>query len=250
LAILNVLREIRRVPAARSNEVEATHWLGAASFVGLLGHDVLHHFLPGTSAEFWIGAVHVDAGQGEVEMRLGLRVVVGRKKPEGLVFVAGLQAGLFTSCFVFEVVDAPRALRPERSVVLDYHYSDHRALGDKPITTIAVSSEWMHQVPAMGRCLASDRITVDGMKVGYMYREEPVDDAGSGWHYFAGDENQQCADNPDCFGIYDLNTICNHDRAVIPYLSAPFGSAFGREAGSDLFQAENLETPENGRPSP
>lgn len=31
-----------------------------------------------------------------------------------------------------------------------------------------------------GGCIASDRITVDGQKVGYMYRENPTNDADSG----------------------------------------------------------------------
>ena len=37
-------------------------------------------------------------------------------------------------------------------------------------------------VAKMGFCLASDKITVDGLPVGYMYREEPEeeDDSGSG----------------------------------------------------------------------
>ena len=39
-------------------------------------------------------------------------------------------------------------------------------------------------------CLVSDRITKDGCKVGYMYREEPDDSApDSGWRFMAGDED-------------------------------------------------------------
>ena len=35
-------------------------------------------------------------------------------------------------------------------------------------------------IPNMGGCYASDRITVDGAPVGYMYREPPDHDADSG----------------------------------------------------------------------
>ena len=79
-------------------------------------------------------------------------------------------------------------------------------------------------------CLASNRITVDGMKVGYMYREES-DSAfpDSGWRFFAGDEDEEYTDNPDNFHIFDLNTICNYDSDIIEYLDAPLGSAFIRE---------------------
>jgi hypothetical protein len=99
-------------------------------------------------------------------------------------------------------------------------------------------------IPSMGGCLASDRITVDGMKVGFMYREEPDRESDSGWRFFAGDEDQEYSDNPDHFSIYDVNTICNYDQAIIPYLDAPFGSAYGRESGSDLFTPEELDRPD------
>ena len=81
-------------------------------------------------------------------------------------------------------------------------------------------------------CMASNRITVDGCKVGYMYREEPDADAtfpDSGWRFFAGDEDERYTDNPDNFHIFNLNTICNYDGDIIPYLDAPYGVAFVRE---------------------
>src|SRR6185503_3859975 len=90
----------------------------------------------------------------------------------------------------------------------------------------------------MGGCFASDRITVDGALVGYMYREQPDDDADSGWRFFAGDESEEYADTPENFGIYEVNTICNYDVAIIPFLDAPFGSTFGRVAGTDQFEPE------------
>ena len=39
-------------------------------------------------------------------------------------------------------------------------------------------------IPPMGGCFATDKITVDGMKVGYMYREEPDEPMDSGWLFF------------------------------------------------------------------
>jgi len=93
-------------------------------------------------------------------------------------------------------------------------------------------------IPNMGACFATDRITVDGMKVGYMYREEPDKDVDSGWRFFSGDESQEYADNPENTSIYAVNTICNYDPAIIPFLSAPIGSSFGRVPGSDDFEAE------------
>ena len=54
----------------------------------------------------------------------------------------------------------------------------------------------------------------------------------------AGDESQDYADNPDNWAIYDVNTICNYDPAIIPHLDAVYGSAFGRIAGTDQFEKE------------
>ena len=96
-------------------------------------------------------------------------------------------------------------------------------------------------IPNMGGCFASDRITVDGMKVGYMYREEPDQDTDSGWRFFSGDETQEYADNPENFASYDVNTICNYDPAIIRFLDAPYGATLARIPGSDEFEPAKLE---------
>lgn len=75
--------------------------------------------------------------------------------------------------------------------------------------------------------IASDRITRDGWKVGYMYmyRDEPVPGCpDSGWHFFKGDEDEAYSHNPDHHHVFALNTIANHDPDIIPYLHAPVGS--------------------------
>lgn len=36
----------------------------------------------------------------------------------------------------------------------------------------------------IGACLATDKITVDGLIVGYMCREEPEIEVDSGWRFF------------------------------------------------------------------
>jgi hypothetical protein len=89
-------------------------------------------------------------------------------------------------------------------------------------------------IPSMGACYASDRITVDGAAVGYMYREQPDGGHDSGWRFFAGDESQEYADNPANFAVYDVNTICNYDPTIIPLLDAPVGSAFSRGKNGKL----------------
>ena len=81
-------------------------------------------------------------------------------------------------------------------------------------------------------CIASNRITVDGMKVGYMYRESPSSTfPDSGWRFFAGDESEEYTDNPKNFNIFSLNTICNYDPSVMELLDSPFGTAYFKQNG-------------------
>jgi hypothetical protein len=78
-------------------------------------------------------------------------------------------------------------------------------------------------------------ITVDGHKVGYMYREESDNDVDGGWRFMSGQEPQEYMDNPDKHGVYDVNTIANYDPEIIPYLNAPVGTAFERDRESGKF---------------
>lgn len=84
-------------------------------------------------------------------------------------------------------------------------------------------------------CIASDMITVHGEPVGYMYREEPVDNTDSGWRFFSGNESQEYADDEDNFSFYKLNTIANYDHAIIAYLELPIGKTLERKEGADVF---------------
>ena len=85
-----------------------------------------------------------------------------------------------------------------------------------------------------GGCLASNKITVDGENVGYAYREEP--DANfpndSGWRFLAGTEDNDYSENPNNFNVFEINTICNYDNAILPILKSEMGSSFVRKNGS------------------
>jgi hypothetical protein len=86
-----------------------------------------------------------------------------------------------------------------------------------------------------GACIATDMITVDGKRVGYMYREEAMNDADGGWRFFSGSESQEYVDNADNSAFYDVNTIANYDPEIIPYLHAPIGCEFERDPASGDF---------------
>ena len=91
-------------------------------------------------------------------------------------------------------------------------------------------------IKPMGACFATDKITVEGELVDYMVREEPDDNMESGWHFFSGTEDQDYVDNPDNWALYDVNTIANYDKAIIPYLHYPMGSKLERIRGTEKFQ--------------
>ncbi|MEO0588920.1 MAG: DUF2185 domain-containing protein [Pseudomonadota bacterium] len=89
-----------------------------------------------------------------------------------------------------------------------------------------------------GGCLATDRITVEGLPVRFMYREEnPNEDADGGWRFFSGTEDDQYMADPSHHGVYDVNTIANYDPSIIPYLDAPYGSVFEKVPGETEFTA-------------
>jgi len=85
---------------------------------------------------------------------------------------------------------------------------------------------------ALGRggCVATDRITVDGEPVGYMYREKPIAEEDSGWRFFAGDEDEAYMANLQRHSVYDVNTIVNYDPDILLLLDAEEGSRFERGA--------------------
>ena len=90
--------------------------------------------------------------------------------------------------------------------------------------------EIKHLTDIKGGCIASNRITVDGENVGYTYREEPDKSFpnDSGWRFLAGTEDDAYLENPNNFDVFELNTICNYDEAVLPILESEMGASFIR----------------------
>lgn len=95
----------------------------------------------------------------------------------------------------------------------------------------------------MGSCLATDRIMVEGRRVGYAYREPPDNNIDSGWRFFAGDEDDAYTSDPDNIGIYNCNTVANYDRDIIAILNAPIGSAFYRDEKTGTIRVDPLGSP-------
>ena len=54
----------------------------------------------------------------------------------------------------------------------------------------------------------------------------------------AGNEDDAYMNNPDNLHLFAINTICNYDRDIIPYLKSQIGSAYIRTQ-SDKFELDD-----------
>ena len=95
--------------------------------------------------------------------------------------------------------------------------------------------EIVQLLPDRTGCIATDKITVEGMQVGYMFRDDPNNDMDSGWQFFSGTETDEYVDDEDNLAIYAVNTIANYDPAIIPYLNLPIGTELERIPGTNKF---------------
>ncbi|MFN8389716.1 MAG: DUF2185 domain-containing protein [Bdellovibrionota bacterium] len=86
-----------------------------------------------------------------------------------------------------------------------------------------------------GACIATDKITVDGFPVRFMYREEGEQPGDSGWRFLSGLENDDYMNVVENHGVYDVNTIANYDPTIIPYLDSPVGSVFEKTGDDEEF---------------
>lgn len=97
-----------------------------------------------------------------------------------------------------------------------------------------------------GGCIATDKITVDGLPVRFMYREPPDNDVDSGWRSMSGFESDDYMNDPENHSVYDVNTIANYDPSIIPLLDEPVGSAFEKpDDHEDFVRVEDWEPPQD-----
>lgn len=91
-------------------------------------------------------------------------------------------------------------------------------------------------------CIVSDMITKEGWKVGYMFRDEPLENQpDSGWHFFKGDESDAYSNDAGNFHVFALNTVCNYDPDIIPYLRYPVGTYLIRTADGKFIEDDGSQ---------
>ena len=98
------------------------------------------------------------------------------------------------------------------------------------------SEEIKDLIPSMGYSFVSDKITVDGMPVGFMYREKPFEKDDSGWRFVSGTEDENYLDDTNNSMVFEVNTVANYDQAIIPYLKFKIGSELERVEGTNVFR--------------
>jgi hypothetical protein len=91
-------------------------------------------------------------------------------------------------------------------------------------------------IKPMGGCYATDKITVNGEFVSFMYRESSDFEHDSGWRFLSNTETQEYVDNPNNWAIYDVNTIANYDNSIIDYLNYPTGTKLERIPNTNRFK--------------
>ena len=95
-----------------------------------------------------------------------------------------------------------------------------------------------------GGCIASARITQDGLPVRFCYREGADNDADSGWRFLSGTEDDNYMDDASNHAVYDVNTIANYDPSIIALLDAPAGAAFEKRPDATDFEPVDDWAPE------
>lgn len=129
---------------------------------------------------------------------------------------------------------------PEDKNILDTH-TLLRVLKDDSIA-VHIDENMLQNWEGARNCFATNRIIVEGKKIGFMYRDIPKkgkDD--SGWRFIAGDESSEYMADEKNFGLYDLNLLCNYDPDIIPFLNAEYGKSYYRDDNGIFREAEPPE---------
>lgn len=83
----------------------------------------------------------------------------------------------------------------------------------------------------------SKKITDEGWKIGYMTREEALNENDSGWSFMAGNEDDEYIDDYNNIKLLSIAEVCQLDSDVLKYIDNPVGTALIR-VSSDQFEID------------
>ena len=80
----------------------------------------------------------------------------------------------------------------------------------------------------------SKRVLEEGWKIGYMCREEALDERDSGWALMAGNEDEEYNSDPNNIALVTLYYATQLDPDIWDYIDSPEGSRFIRISSSEF----------------
>lgn len=84
--------------------------------------------------------------------------------------------------------------------------------------------------------IVSNKISLEGMPIAFMYREQPMDlSFDSGWRVFSGTETQEYADNPDNFSFYSLARLVHYQPNTSGLFWQDIGTVLEMKQGQSHF---------------
>lgn len=86
----------------------------------------------------------------------------------------------------------------------------------------------------------SKKILEEGWKVGYMCRDEGVNENDSGWQFMAGNETDEYVADYKNIELLRIHEICQLDPDIFNYIDNPIGTKFIRISSSE-FELDNNE---------
>ena len=87
-------------------------------------------------------------------------------------------------------------------------------------------------------CFVSRKILDEGWKIGYFFKDEPVNDQDSGWCFMAGNEDEEYNEDINNIAILQLSEILQMDPLIDQYIGMPVGTKMIRTE-DELFEEDD-----------
>jgi len=88
----------------------------------------------------------------------------------------------------------------------------------------------------------SKKITEEGWKIGYMCRDETLNEYNSGWSFMAGNEEETYFEDSDHIMLVYVRDVCQIDPDILNYIDRPAGARLIR-ISSHAFEDDNGDKP-------
>ena len=85
----------------------------------------------------------------------------------------------------------------------------------------------------------SKKIMDEGWKIGYMCREEAVNENDSGWSFMVGDEDDEYINDYQNIQLMSINSVMQYDSAIWKYITSPVGTRLIRVSSEEFEIDEN-----------